>query len=114
MTNQHPAHPTKPMVPGAPLPKSSILPTLTREDIIEELTRAEVELLHALARHRKSWKSMRERAEERDLLVSTPGGLAAIDSDPVWKKRTGDVAWWRDEVTCQATAVIALRGMLNP
>jgi hypothetical protein len=73
--------------------------------------RCEVELLYAIAQHRKAWTAMRRRAEERDALVDKPGGLAAIEADPIWKKRTGDVSWWRDEMTAQATTRQALAAM---
>jgi hypothetical protein len=98
---------------GAPLPDElSVLPPgpLLRE-IDQEIERAEVELMYAIARHRKAWAAMRRRAEERERLAGQPGMLSHLDSDAIWKKRTGDVGWWRGEMDCQATALLALEGM---
>jgi hypothetical protein len=100
------------MVPGAPLPDSMYkLPLIDKRDIEEELLRAEIELMYALSRHRKAWRVMRQRAEHRATLADHVGMLSTLESDPHWKKATGDVSWWRDEVTAQATAILALRGM---
>jgi hypothetical protein len=90
------------------------LPTLQREDIQAELIRAEVELLYAIAKHRKAWKAMRARADERAMIEASgaPGRLASLEADHIWKLRTGDVTWWRGEMTAQATAVTALKAML--
>lgn len=128
MSKTHPGNPTNPLRRGAPLPDQGIftnpqagtvsqdmligLPTLNPQDIQDELTRAGVELVYALARHRKAWQAMARRLDERAALVDVPGGLAAIDSDPIWKNRTHDVAWWRDEVTCQSTAILALQALI--
>lgn len=112
MTRQHPGHPTKPIVPGAPLPDSwAKLPAIEQRDIEEELLRAEIELLYAISRHRKAWRVMRQRAEHRDSLVGHVGMLSTLESDPHWKKATGDVSWWRDEMNAQANVVLALRRM---
>jgi hypothetical protein len=116
VTTAHPANPTNPSRPGAPLPEDMVkLPTVQPGDVMAELARAEVELLYAVGRHRKAWAAMRAHQDYRAQKEAegTPGSLYALDSDPYWKKRTGDVSWWRDEVTCQATAVLALRDMLN-
>jgi hypothetical protein len=113
MTINHPASPTNPMKIGAPLPPDQQSLFVDYGDLVEELRRAECELVYALARHRKAWQSMARRLDERAELVDKPGGLAAIDSDPIWKKKTGDVQWWRDEVTCQATAVLALKEIIR-
>lgn len=114
MTRQHPGHPTRPLTPGAPLPEGYLLAPLHPGDIRQELHRAETELMYALARHRKAWAAMRAHANDRAEKANSgiPGKLAALDADPVWKHRTGDVSWWRDEITAQATAVTALRQML--
>lgn len=101
--------PTRPHHLGAPLDGDEQPPTVAA--VQAEIDRAEIELMYAIAEHRKAWARMRLRLQERDALVDKPGGLAAIDSDPIWKKRTGDVAWWRDEMTAQATALAALEQM---
>ena len=104
---------TQPMKVGAPLPEDlaalPLPPTLA--EIHAEMDRCEVELMFAIAQHRKAWSRMRKHAERRAELVDQPGGLAAIDSDPVWKKRTGDVSWWRGEVEARSDAMVALGAM---
>lgn len=114
MTTSHPGYPTQPLKVGAPLPPETrtIIQAQTI-DIQQELTRAEVELLYATSRHRKAWKAMKARLIEREELIDRPGGLAAIDSDPIWHTRTSDVAWWRDEMTAQATTILALKAILE-
>lgn len=106
---------TRPLKVGAPLPSElTALPVPPALDEIHaEMDRCEVELMHAIAMHRKAWARMRNRAVDRDALVGTPGGLAAIDSDPIWKKRTGDVTWWRGEVESRSAAYLALQAMAN-
>jgi hypothetical protein len=114
VTKNHPAGNTHPLRVGAPLPPSTQrLPSLSLQDIDEELYRAEVELLYATAKHRKCWAAMRRHADHRAELAERPyaGGLASLEADSVWKKRTGDVAWWRDEMAAQATTILALRSM---
>lgn len=76
--------------------------------IIAELTRAQVELMYAIARHRQAWTRMRRVREDRE-----QKGLTFLDSDREWKVATSDVAWWRDEMTAQATTIKALVEMRN-
>lgn len=95
---------------GAPLPEKlgalPVGPTLL--EIEQEMERCEVELMYAVARHRQAWAAMRKWANHRAEAADNPGMLAAIDSDPIWKKRTGDVSWWRGEMDCQSNALLAL------
>jgi hypothetical protein len=104
---------TNPLKVGAPLPESLVslpgAPTL--REIEMEMIRAEAELMYALARRRKAWSAMRRRAEEREILADKPGALTHLDSDHIWKKRVGDVGWWRDEVQTHSAALLALQGM---
>lgn len=104
---------TQPLKVGAPLPGSlTALPLPpTQEEIENELDRAEVELMYAAARHRQAWALMRKRQKEREEAADVPGALAALESDPIWKKRTSDVTWWRGEVDMQASLVLALGQM---
>lgn len=82
-------------------------------DVRAELLRAEHELLYALARHRKAWASMREYSQLQDAKAQRrQEPQAYLDSDPIWKVKTGDVTWWRGEVAAQAAAVTALKSML--
>jgi len=110
----HPGYPTRPLTPGAPLPEglTELMP-VQRADIVAELARAEYELMYALARHRKAWQKMRRRAKVRETLANRPGMLSHLDTDPIWKEATGDVAWWRGEMDAQASAILALRAMLE-
>lgn len=111
MTIHHPGHPTKPLVLGAPLP-SGAGSKVDAQDVADELRRAEIELLYAISQHRKAWKVMRRRAELRNEQSGKIGMLSTLESDPHWKKATGDVDWWRGEMTAQATTVLALQQML--
>lgn len=105
---------TNPLRIGAPLPESvRKLKPPVKAAIHAELLRAEVELMHAIARHRKAWSAMRKWSEHRGEAAKHPGGLAALESDPIWKKRVGDVQWWRAEMEARSTAVLALRAMLE-
>lgn len=114
MTNNHPGSPTHPLRTGAPLPddKMMSIERVDPQDVTEEMARARVELLYALARHRKAWSAFDSYAASRDAKEGKPGALASIDSDPTWSQRTNDVKWWRDEITCQANAILALQTMV--
>lgn len=106
MTDLHPGTPTNPARVGAPLPDHlAILPPTQFQDIVDELDRAEVELLYAAAKHRKAWANVRALNER----ITGEGGYP--DSDLTYKKATGDVTWWRGEMATQAAAISALRGM---
>lgn len=106
---------TNPGRVGAPLPELlTALPVPpSRSEIEAEMERCEVELMYAIARHRKAWRAMRARAQRRDELAETPGGLCAIEADPHWKKATGDVTWWRGEMEARSATYLALQAMLN-
>ncbi len=109
----HRGYETSPLRVGAPLPDT--LPALpigpTLEEIEAEMERGQVELMYAIARHRQAWAAMRKRAEQREKLAGQPGKLSHLDSDAIWKKRTGDVGWWRGEMEAQATTFLALDRM---
>lgn len=103
---------TNPLVLGAPLDPevysgnySSHLPGVA--DVQAELSRAQIELIHAIAKHRQAWSRMRTHkqiAEQRSIWAEgyTPYKLAVAD-----------VRWWREEMTAQASAVAALTAMLR-
>ncbi len=113
LTDVNVGYETNPLRIGAPLPESLVRLAPPEPGAIHaELLRAEVEFMHAIARHRKAWSAMRRWKEHREEAANTPGGLAAMESDPVWKKRTGDVQWWRAEMEARAASVVALRSML--
>jgi len=105
---------TSPMRVGAPLPeRMDRIQTPDLPDVQAELIRAQTELMHAIAMHRKAWAAMRKWSKHRDEMAGSPGGLCAIEADPVWKKRTGDVSWWRDEMGAQAATVTALTALAS-
>lgn len=104
---------TRPLSVGAPLPENSTLEPPDRRSVAAELLRAEVELMHAIAKHRKAWSAMRKWKAHREEAANQPGMLAALESDPVWKIRVGDVGWWRAEMDARASAVLALRAMIE-
>lgn len=102
---------TNPMRVGAPLPEE--MDAIRRPDPVmvgAELARAQVELMYAVARHRKAWSAMREY---RRLQQERQGPRAYLDSDPIWRIRTGDVQWWRDEMLAQAATITALTTMVE-
>lgn len=110
----HPGNPTQPLRPGAPLSYKMVdLPALKKEDIEDELTRARVELLNAIARHRKAWAAMEARALQIKSSQNNIAGLRIdMASDPIWSLRTSDVQWWCQEMAAQSSAVLALTTML--
>lgn len=103
---------TRPFDLGAPLsdtdyagPWQRHTPSTT--DLRMELIRAQIELVHAIARHRKAWSKMRrerEGAEARSIWA---------DSHPPYKEAVADVRWWREEMIAQATTVTALRTSID-
>lgn len=95
---------------GAPLNGDERPPTIP--EVRAEYERCKIELMYAIAQHRKAWGVMRRRAEYRDTLVDRVGMLSTLESDPHWKKATGDVSWWRGEMDAQANVMLALRSML--
>lgn len=105
---------TQPLKIGAPLPPEAELVGVDPVDREHEIARCEIELMYAIARHRKSWANLRTVAEARDEKAGKVGMLSTLESDPHWKKATGDVKWWAAEMTAQATALVALKGMRQP
>lgn len=104
--------PTKPLVLGAPLsaedyegPVELHLPST--EDIRAEWLRAKIELMYAIARHRKAWARMRGHHEE------AKARAVWADSYPPYKEAVGDVRWWREEMNAQAATVTALTALLT-
>jgi hypothetical protein len=96
---------TKPLAVGAPLPEdmTDILKSVPGTmDIDAELIRAQVELMHAIARHRKAWAKARVHRDE-----ARAKAMWAEAYMP-YKEATADVRWWREEMTAQATTITAL------
>lgn len=104
---------THPERNGAPLPENGHMIPPTLNELCSELRRAEIELMYAIAKHRKGWQAMRRRQKERELLADRPGMLSYLDTDEIWKVATGDVNWWRSEMTAQATTITALTKIIE-
>lgn len=105
---------TNPRRVGAPLPEEMLDISMPHPMAIgNELVRAQVELMYAIARHRQAWSAMRKYKLEQDARARDTAFENFLDSDPKWKIKTGDVAWWRGEMNAQAATVTALMGMLG-
>lgn len=106
---------TKPMENGAPLPggKETPLPSWSKLEAMEELERARVELMYALAMRRKAWAKVRIRAQEIEVEALRMGTMAYADSDARYKVAIGDVRFWQEGITAQAAAIGALESMLD-
>lgn len=101
---------TQPLKVGAPLDPEDYLSIDTPDPayVADELLRAQVELLHAVVRHRKAWASARHHKQEAESRAVWAEGY-----NP-YKLAIADVRWWREEMSAQAAAVTALTGMLRP
>ncbi len=95
---------TLPTNTGAPLPPDWPIRLPTRTELIGEIERASAELRWALHRQRTTWAHMaRVRAE-----FQGKGNGFFYENHRVWKLATGDVTWWRGEVSSRANALSAL------
>jgi hypothetical protein len=99
------------LVQTAPLPEPHggglTSPTLQR--LVEEMARAEVELIHALGKHRDAWDWMSRLKEE----ARQQGNAFFMDNDRRWKLAVGDVQWWRGEVNARSNSVLALAALID-
>lgn len=88
---------------SAPLPDDWDIklpqPGLLHADIV----RAATELRWALHRQRAAWRHM---ARLKSMYDTT--NVEFIDNERSWKLATGEVSWWRGEVTSRATALTAM------
>lgn len=108
---------TNPLRTGAPLDPDQypgILSSTPREsEITGELIRAKVELMHAVALHRKAWGKMRAIRDELEEKAANTGIEAYPDNNTLYKLAVADVRWWREEMTAQAATVTALTSMMD-
>ena len=74
----------------------------TDQQVSDELDRATVELMYAIARHRKAWSTMRAHKQEAEARAVWAEGY-----NP-YKLAVADVRWWREEMAAQAATVSAL------
>lgn len=98
---------TKPMSPplrvSPPLPDGWQLKQPSPELVRAEIIRAVNELMWALHRQRTTWAIMEARKA-----AYTLRGEEFIDNERPWKLATGDVQWWRGEVSSRANTLSAL------
>lgn len=95
---------TDPTSPSAPLPPQTTIETPSASTLVEEIKRASTELLWALHRQRTSWARMAKVKAELEAK-----GLAYFpEAEREWKLATGDVTWWRGEVSSRSNALSAL------
>lgn len=92
-----------PLRPSAPLNPDVDLRVPEPGEIRSELLRAQAELINAIRKHRRAWTAMSDFKEDYQL-----SGREFSDNHPIWKKKTGDVAWWCNEMAAQAAVVTAL------
>src|ERR1044072_9443203 len=89
---------------SAPLPENFMLRLPSREELLKEIIRTSSELRWALHKQRATWAHMAHTpAEYRER-----GNLYFYENDRHWKLATGDVSWWRGEVSSRANALSAL------
>lgn len=103
---------TKPLELGAPLSPEDYAGDIRdhqprKRDVELELARAQIELMYAVAKHRKAWARLRshdEEAKEKAIWAQ---------SFPPYQEAVADVRWWREEMAAQAATVTALTEMLR-
>jgi hypothetical protein len=103
---------TKPLELGAPLSPEDYPGSIehhlpTEQDACAELKRAKVELMYAIAKHRKAWSAMRKHK-----FVAESRAVWAEGYNP-YKLAVADVRWWREEMNAQAAVVTALIHLLQ-
>lgn len=98
-----------PTARSAPLPPHTPVEWAESSTLWAELQRAQVELLHAIKRHRLAWAKMERLKAEAE----GRGNAYFMDNDRPWKLATGDVTWWRGEVNARSNSVLALTKLLD-
>jgi hypothetical protein len=93
-----------PMRVSAPLDLETPIDWTDPQVIRAELIRAQVELIHAIGKHRAAWAKMSRMKASAELR----GNAYFMDNDRAWKIATGDVTWWRGEVNARANSIMAL------
>jgi len=96
--------PLRPLNPSAPLSDDASISWLPPNIVRAEAIRAQRELLHAIRKHRAAWSLMaklKKQADER-------GVSWYMDNDRDWKLATGDVTWWRGEMSARSNSLLAL------
>lgn len=102
---------TDPLANSAPLPEDWPIRVPEPHEIVKEIKRASAELMWALHRQRQAWAKMaRVKAE------LGARNIDYVDNERPWKLATGDVSWWRGEVSSRSNALsslLALAAALN-
>lgn len=96
-----------PMEWSAPLPEDGPNQGIDWTDPIkvrDELIRAQVELMHAIAKHRTAWSKMAKMKK----VAEARGNAYFMDNNRAWKIAVGDVTWWRGEVNARSNTILAL------
>lgn len=94
---------TDPRITSAPLPSGMNVGWPDGVIVQQEIRRAGTELLWALHRQRTAWAKMEQVKKEL-----TGRNIDFIDNERAWKLATGDVTWWRGEVSSRSNALTAL------
>lgn len=95
---------THPLHRSAPLPVGMVVSMPHPELLLDEIKRASTELMWATHRHRKAWARMARLKEIADL----KGTSWYMDNEREWKIATGDVTWWRGEISSRSNALTAM------
>lgn len=94
---------TNPNAVSAPLPPDTKLYWPVEATIRAEILRAVSELLWATHRHRVAWTKMERLKKEAE----ANGNSWFMDNQRTWKIATGDVTWWRGEVSARSNTIQA-------
>lgn len=95
---------TDPRARSAPLPRGTMVGLPEPSALLAEIERASTELMWGLHRQRQVWAKMEAlRIEAED-----KGNAWFMDNERPWKLATGDVAWWRGEVSSRSNALSSL------
>lgn len=101
---------SNPMEASAPLPtKDTPIDWQNPGLIHNELLRAQTELMHAIEKHRRAWAKVQHMKGLADL----KGNSYYMDNDRNWQVATGEVTWWRGEMSARSNVVVALTRLLE-
>jgi hypothetical protein len=95
---------TDPSRVSAPLPAGFPIGLPNEHDLVADIERAASELRWALHRQRHTWAHMAKVREE----YKDRGNAFFYENERRWKLATGDVTWWRGEVSSRSNALSAL------
>lgn len=83
------------------------LPSLAAVE--NEIVKLTAELRNALTKHRRAWARMGLLKDQ----ARDAGNAWYMDNQRAWKLATGDVTWWRGEVSAAANAMTAMFGLIE-